>query len=187
MNEHDDLNEQWETRINELLDGELGPQQIAELKGEARKNEKLAQAIIEAYALQARLDELEVERAPDSLRTRLAGIPGSQKEQPARWFGLPRWIPASAMAAVPVLVIAMVMMQPQTQPQDQAGVPEYTEAEIQQAQQDLLTAFAYLDRIGARTGQQIESELAEELSSGVNENITRHMPFTNNPEQEESS
>lgn len=185
------MNEDWETRINELLDGELDPQQVAELRREAENNARLAQDIIDAYALQARLDELDVERAPDSLRAKLAGISGSERKQPVHWFGLPRWVPMGALAAVPVLVIAMVMMQPQpqsqAQPQSQPGAPEYTEAEILQARQDVMTAFAYLDRIGSRTGHHIESELAEELSRGVTKNVSRYIPYTNASEQEENS
>ncbi|HKJ16557.1 MAG TPA: hypothetical protein VJ984_04345 [Xanthomonadales bacterium] len=186
MTDHNNINETWEARINDLLDGELGEDEVAELKREAETNAALAQAIIDAHALQARLDDLQIERAPESLRTRLAEIPDTERPLPeprkaGSWFGLPRWIPAGALAAIPVLVIAMTMMR--SQPQG----PEYTEAEILKAQQEVAIAFAYLDRIGQRAGQQIESELAKELSSGITENVSRYMPYTNHTEQEESS
>jgi len=185
MSKHDNIDETWEARINALLDGELKPQEIDELKTEAQRNAALAQAIIDAYALQAGLDELEVERAPASLRSRLANIPAAyQEKQPKRWFGMPRWAPAGALAAVPLLVIAMVMMQSQPEP---AVQPEFTEAEVLQARQEVMIAFAYLDEITHRAGQQVESEISEELSSGVNRNVTRYMPYTNNSLQEENS
>lgn len=190
MSKQDNINETWEVRINALLDGELNPQEVEALKSEAQHDADLAQAIIDAYALQSGLDELEIERAPASLRSRLAEIPGAEKKQsaekkqPTHWFGMPRWVSAGALAAVPLLVIAMVMMQSQPELAEQ---PEFTEAEILQARQDVIVAFAYLDRIGDRAGRQIESEISEELSSGVNRNVTRYMPYTNNSLQEETS
>ncbi len=190
MTEYDEKAEIREAQINALLDGELGEEEVKALRQAAESDPVLAQAIIDAHALQAGLDELEIERAPDSLRRRLAEIPGTHKgwSRPGkarRWFGMPRWVPAGALAAVPVLVIAMVMMQP-------GGVitpdePEYTEAEILKARQEVALAFAYLDRIGQRTGRQIESELAEELGSEITKNISRYMPYTHHSEQEESS
>jgi anti-sigma factor RsiW len=187
MNEHDDMSEHWEARINALLDGELDQKEVAALKREAERDARLAQAIIDAHALQARFDELEIERAPASLRAQLAKIPRAEKQQSPRWFGFPRWAPVGALAAIPLLVVAMVMMQSPPEQSDQLDQPEYTEAEILKARQDVITAFAYLDRIGARTGQHIESELAEELSRGVNRNVSRYMPYTQQSEQEESS
>lgn len=185
MSKRNNIDERWEARINALLDGELDAQEVAALKREAERNEALAQAIVEAYSLQARLDELEIEPAPASLREKLARIPKTESAHGRRWLGMPKWVPVGAMAAVPLLVVAMVMMtqSPTVGPEQ----PEYTEAEILQARQDVLTAFAYLERVGERTGRQIEGELAEELSSGVNDNVARYMPFTNQSEQEDKS
>jgi len=135
--------------------------------------------------IKAMLKELEIERAPASLRARLKRIPKEESAGSRRWLGMPRWVPVGAMAAVPLLVLAMVMMtqSPTVGPEQ----PEYTEAEILRARQDVLTAFAYLERVGERTGRRIEGELAKELSSGVNDNVARYMPFTNQSEQEDKS
>ena len=76
MKKHDEINEAWESRINDLLDGELNAEEAADLRAEAENDAALAQAIIDAYALQASLDELEIERAPASLRKRLADLGG---------------------------------------------------------------------------------------------------------------
>ena len=189
MSNNEHSNEHWEARINALLDGELDEAEAAALKQEAEHDQALARAIVEAYALQARLDQLEVERAPASLRKRLADIPKMEAPERKRWFGMPRWVPVGAMAAVPLAVIAMVMMQ--SGPTGPVGpgqqAPEYTQQEIMQAQQDLRTAFAYLDRINDRAAREIRAELADELSDGVNDNVTEHMPFTHSSEQEENS
>lgn len=186
MSNQEHSNEHWEARINALLDGELDKAEAAALKKEAEQDQALARAIVEAYALKARLEELEIERAPASLRKRLADIPRSEAPESKRWFGMPRWVPLGAMAAVPLAVIAMVMMQAgPVGPGPQA--PKYTEQEILQARQDLHTAFAYLDRINDRAAREIRSELADELSDGVNDNVTKHMPFTHSSEQEENS
>lgn len=181
MSNQENSSEHWEAQINALLDGELDEHEAAALKQEAEQDQALARAIVEAYALQARLDELEVERAPASLRKRLADIPKSESVGRKRWFGMPRWIPAGAMAAVPLALGAMVMMQ--FLPQQ----PEYSRAEVMQARQDVITAFAYLDRIGARAGREIRGGLAEEFSDGVNDNVAEHMPFTSRSRQEEKS
>ncbi len=181
MTERKELNEQWEARINALLDGELDAEETAELQREAESNAGLAQAIVEAYRLQAMMDQLEIERAPASLRAKLSRIPQTESAADRRWFGMPRWLPVGAVAAVPLLVIAVVMMQSGPRQRD------YTEAEVLQARQDVLTAFAYLDRVGERAGRVIEGELAKEFSDGVNDNVSRYMPFTHQSEQEEKS
>lgn len=181
----ENTDEHREARINALLDGELDQQEAAALRREAEHDPALAAAIVEAHALRAMLDELEIERAPASLRARLKRIPKTESAGRRRWLGMPTWVPIGAMAAVPLLVLAMVMMS--QSPRGGPEQPEYTEAEILQARQDLLTAFAYLDRVGERTGRQIEGALAEELSSGVSDNVAKYMPFTHQSEQEEGS
>jgi hypothetical protein len=186
MSKHDEINESWEARINALLDGELDEQAAAALKQEAEHNQALARAIVDAHALQARIDELEIERAPATLRARLARISKTESASRRRWLGMPRWVPAGALAAVPLLVIAMVMMQATPEPAD-AIQREYSEAEVLQARQDLITALAYLDRVGERAGRQIASDLSRELRNGVNARVAEHMPFTHQSEQEDSS
>lgn len=180
------MSENWEQQINALLDGELDEQEAAALRQEAEGNEALARAIVEAYGLQAKLDELDIEPAPASLRARLARIPKTESADRKRWFGMPKWIPVGAMAAVPLAVIAMVMMTSGPEP-SAPGQPEFTQEEILQAQEDVRIAFAYLDRISGRAGLQMQQQIAKELSSGVNDNVAEHMPFTSHSEQEEKS
>lgn len=180
------VDEYWEAQINALLDGELGPKEAAALRQEAEHNSTLARAIVDAYALQSSLDALEVERAPDSLRARLAEIPRREAAPRSNWFGMPRWVAAGAMAALPLAVVAMLMMQaPENGPAPQQ--PEFTQEQIEQATRDVQTAFAYLDRIGERTGLEIHGQLAKELSHGVNDNVADHMPFTSRSKREENS
>ena len=111
MSNQSQIDEDMEERINALLDGELDESEAAALKRDAEKDQALARAIVDAYALRAQLDELEIERAPASLRARLAKIPKTESAGGNSWFGLPRWIPLGAMAAIPLAVVAMVMMQ----------------------------------------------------------------------------
>lgn len=181
MSRKDTIDEHWEARINALLDGELAEDEIAALKAEAEHNRALARAIVDAHAVQAMIEDLEIERAPASLRKKLSRIPRTESAGNRTWLGMPGWAPVGAMAAIPLVVIAMVMMQPGP------SQPEYTQAEVLRARQEVLTAFAYLDRIGERTGRKIENELAEELSDSVNDTVGRYMPFTHQSEQEEES
>ncbi len=78
MNEYDD---KWEDLINALMDGELSAADAELLKAEASDDRELARAIIEAYQLQQAMDDIHVERAPDSLRKRLRAIPVRSSSQ----------------------------------------------------------------------------------------------------------
>lgn len=165
--------EEWEAQVNALLDGELDTESTDALKRAAADDSELAQAIIQAYELQRDMDQLKVERAPASLRRKLARIP---REQKVRWQP-PRWAFATAMAAVPLLVISITVLQPR-QP---------SAAEIEQARQDLAVAFAYIDKVGSRTGSVLNSVLATELQEGVTDNISENIPYTETSQQEKKS
>ena len=167
MNEYD---EKWEDRINALLEGELSDTDAEALKTQAADDRDLARAIIEAYQLQQAMDAVHVERAPASLRKRLNAIPREQKAESrpgfaARFFE-PRW--AMTLAAIPLAIIAVNLMQPKTP----------SGAEIAKARQDLAIAFAYIDRAGNITGREIESAvgntMADALSGSVNRTIKLH-------------
>ena len=128
--------------------------------------------------LAAMLEQLEMERAPARLRRRLRRIPREERQRERPWgWQPPRWALAPAFAVVPLLVIGLVLMQPR-QP---------SEAEIEQARQDLAVAFAYLDKVGYRTGAEIQNVLDREISHGVKDNLSRHIPFTEQAHKENST
>jgi hypothetical protein len=121
---------------------------------------------------------LGVEKAPASLRRRLRRIPREQGFGAREaWWQPPRWAMAPALAAVPLLVLTFVMLQPR-QP---------SQADIEQARQDLALAFAYMDRAGSRTGNEIQRALDESLGVTVKDNLSRNIPFTEQFRKEESS
>lgn len=140
-----------EARINDLLEGRLDDSEAERLKRDAQADHELATAIIDAFQLQKAMAELKVERAPASLRRRLRKIPAQSR--PA--WQQPRWV--LAYATVPVLALAMVMMQPSSP----------SAAEIEKARQDLAVAFAYIDRVSVRTSHTIQSEIGSEMSRAV--------------------
>jgi len=84
---------------------------------------------------------------------------------------------APAFAAIPLLVLAVVLMQPR-QP---------SPADVEQARQDLAIAFAYLDKVGYRTGSEIQSVLGGELRHSVKGNLSEHIPFTEQSRKEETT
>ncbi len=137
--------------------------------------------------LEAMLAELEIEKAPASLTSRLNRIPEQESragtsrvsEWFGRWFGnpAPRWAMAPALAAVPLIVLAVVLMQ------DRGP----SAAEVEQARQDLAVAFAYLDKAGVRTGNEIQNILGGELRHSVKEPLSEHMPFTEQFRKEETT
>lgn len=176
MNTYDDNreNKSREEQINALLDGELGEAEAEELKNAAKDDTELARKIVEAYQLQQMMAALPQDRAPASLTKRLLAVPAEQKaEKRARqetrlktgqkagrsqasrnWFR-PGWV--MAVAAVPLVVIAMNMMQPK-QPSPQ---------EIAQARHDLAIAFAYLDKAGRMTGREIENQVGNTMTDAI--------------------
>jgi len=164
MNEYD---EKWEDRINALLDGELSAEDADLLKAEATDDRQLARAIVEAYQLQQAMDEIKVERAPDSLRKRLKAIPRQHRRTPK--FGLlqPRW--AMALAVIPLVVIAVSLMRPDT---PSAG-------EIAQARQEMAIAFAYLDKAGVITGREIESVVGHTMANAVTGSVNKAIQSQN--------
>ena len=164
MNEYD---EKWEDKINALLDGELSAADAELLKSEATDDRELARAIIEAYQLQQAMDSVKVERAPDSLRKRLRAIPAEQRPKPVFRLFQPRWV--TALASIPLVIIAVSLMQPDTP----------SEAEIAQARQDMAIAFAYLDRAGVITGREIESTVGQTMANAVTHSVNRAIQSQN--------
>jgi len=164
MNEYD---EKWEDRINALLDGELSAADADLLKAEASDDRDLARAIIEAYQLQQAMDEVHVERAPASLRKRLRTIPREQRPSPVFNLFQPRWV--AALAVVPLVVIAVSLMRPDTP----------SASEIAQARQELAIAFSYLDKAGAITGREIESTVGQTMANAVTGSVNRAIKSQN--------
>ena len=169
MNKYD---EKWEERINALLDGDLSNEDAELLKAEASDDRELARAIIEAYQLQKAMDTIHVERAPDSLRKKLKVIPRQQR--PAFSFNLlqPRWV--TALAVVPLVMISVSLMQPDTP----------SAAEITQARQDLALAFAYLDKAGQLTGREIESTIGTTMSQAIAGSVIKNIQSQNETSKE---
>jgi anti-sigma factor RsiW len=162
MNEYDDKSEgKWEKQINALLDGELNQTDADELKSEATDDRDLARAIVEAYQLQQAMDEIHVERAPSSLNKRLLAIPREHAPR-INWLQ-PRW--AMALAAIPLVIITLTVMQP--------GTP--SAGEIAQARHDLAIAFAYLDKAGQMTGREIESKVGNTMSDAITGSVIRNI------------
>ena len=131
--------------------------------------------------INAMMEQLTVEKAPASLSRRLQRIPREERRKDNRWSWLmpgqfPRWAMAPAFAAIPLLVLTVVLMQPR-QP---------SPADVEQARQDLAIAFAYLDKVGYRTGSEIQAVLGGELRHSVKDTLSEHIPFTEQSRKEET-
>jgi len=162
MKKYDDGNDgKWEQQINALLDGELDKTDADQLKAAAVNDRDLARAIIEAHQLQQAIDEVGVERAPPSLTNRLYAIPREQK--PKRMFSLwqPRWL--TTMAAIPLAIIVLTLVQTDT--------PSATE--LAQARQELALAFAYIEKAGSVTGREIELSVGHTMADAVTGSVNR--------------
>lgn len=159
-NDRPDMND-WEDQINALLDGELDDAEAEALKSAAEQDQSLARAIIEAYQLQQALANIAIEPAPPSLRRKLKRVPRQQRARERRVSLPPRWV--AALALIPLVVIGI----------SQLGPREPSEEEIAQARQDLAIAFAYLGKVGRRTGLEIESTVGEEMNDAVTGNMVK--------------
>lgn len=145
------------------------------------KDDKTLDAQIEQV-----MEQLTIEKAPANLSARLNRIPEeeSRKERlkADRWSWLkagpfPRWAMVPAFAAVPLLAAVVILMQPR-QPS-----PE----EVELARQELAVAFAYLDKVGYRTGTEIKTVIGDELRHSVKDPLSEHMPFTKQSLKEETT
>ncbi|GMR15089.1 MAG: hypothetical protein BMS9Abin30_0709 [Gammaproteobacteria bacterium] len=164
MNKYDG---KWERQINELLDGELGETDAEELKSAASDDRELARNIVEAFQLKQLMDGLHVERAPASLRKRLRSIPREQRSAPGlRWLQ-PRWV--AALAAVPLVLIAVSLMQPKTPSAE----------EVATARQELAIAFSYIDKAGQFTRREIELTVGQTMADAVTGSVNRTIKFQN--------
>ena len=144
------------------------------------QDERKEQPTSEAWEaeLGAMMEGLGVEKAPASLRRKLRRIPREEKRRDRQWsWQQPRWVLVPAMAAAAVLAVGIAVMQPR-QP---------SQAEIEQARQELAVAFAYLDRVGHRTGDEIDSILGGELRDTVKGNLTKHLLFNEQSLEEETT
>lgn len=132
------------------------------------------------------MKQLEIEKAPATLTARLHRIPEEESRKPVpgkkgwSWLrgpGFRQWALVPALAAVPLVVIVVMMLQPK-QPSHE---------EIVQARHDLAVAFAYIDKVGLLTGNEIQTVIGTELRHTVKENLSEHIPFTEQSQKEKST
>ncbi|MFT5140035.1 MAG: hypothetical protein ACI9H8_001834 [Lysobacterales bacterium] len=176
MNEHDKetISETREEKINALLEGDLDETESEALKLAASSDQELARSIVDAYQLQRAMENVQLERAPASLRRSLKKIP--RQNRPLLFQ--PRW--AMAFAVVP-LVIVSVMVLRSTQPLEiqepgpLAGLSSAELVKLEQARADLAVAFAYIELVGDRTSNRIESKIGGEMSKAVAGSIFRNI------------
>jgi len=173
MKNYDD---NWELKINDLLDGELSERDAAELKAAANDDAELASRIVDAYQLQQIMAGMPKDRAPASLTKRLLAIPAEQQAstptQRRTWFQ-PRW--AVALAAVPLAIIALNFLQPNMLQPDLMQPREPSAAEIAQARHDLAIAFAYLDKAGRITSREIENQVGDTMTDAIAGSVLKNV------------
>ena len=125
---------------------------------------------------------LSIEKAPASLRRRLRRIPIEEGDRTRWWERLlapataPRWVLVPALA-VSLLVVGVVLVMPR-QP---------SQADVVQARQDLAVAFHYIEEAGLVTRKEIKTVLGDGLRHPVKDNLSEHIPFTEQFRKEETS
>ena len=135
--------------------------------------------------------QLGVEKAPPGLTRRLYRIP-AEEGYAAGWrkllrpVAVPRWVLVPAFAAA-LLVIGVVLTLPEPGQQEPGLADRPSQAEVLQARQDLALAFKYIDKAGVLAGREIQSILGEELIHPVKDNLSKHIPFTEQSLKEETT
>lgn len=179
-----------EADVNALLDGELDAAATESLKSAAAMDNRLAQAIVEAWQLQQGMDQLQLDKAPLSLRRRLKRIPREQKAAAGQSiFRPPHWAIAGSLASAMLLVVALLLDPAADEAPDsdsmQSAIAGQSDAlRAEQTQRELEIAFFYLDKIGMRLGQEIQAVLKDEISAPVKDNISKYMPYTGQSQKE---
>ena len=190
--------EDREIRINALLDGELDETSSAALKAAAEEDRLLARALVEAWQLQRSLDDLQMERAPASLRRKLDRIPSEHdKRRPV--FGVPLWALAGGLGVAAALAVGLNLLQREVAPEGVHSVglpppgaehallaPEFDAARVEQTRRELKIAFHYLDKAGFRVGRQINEVLNDELSAPIKKNVSRIIPHSGQSPKEKN-
>jgi len=179
----------WEKQINALLDGELDAASAEGLEAAAAQDSDLARLIVDAWNLRKNMDQLQLERAPASLRRKLRRIPRQHRlANPRRVRVLPGWVLAGGAAAIVLVAVAMMMGKPAGQavmnPSSGASLGASDAVRAEQARRELAIAFYYLDKVGLRVEQQIHGVLNDELSAPVKDNLSKHMPYTGRSHKE---
>jgi hypothetical protein len=146
--------------------------------------------------LDALFRQLGVEKAPPSLTRRLHRIPREEGYAAGwrKWLrpaAVPRWVLVPAFAAA-LLAVGIVLTLPELTVPDptvlEPTVPHRpSQAEVLQARQDLALAFKYIDKAGVITGREIQSVLGDGLIHPVKDNLSKHIPFTEQSLKEETS
>ena len=132
--------------------------------------------------LDALFEQLEIESAPASLTRRLYRIPQEQQGRAPWWRRLllpgqaPRWVLVPALAAA-LLAVGVILILPRQPSQE----------EVFQARHDLAVAFSYIDKAGMLTGREIHAVLGGELRDPVKQNLSKHIPFTEQFRKEETT
>ena len=127
-------------------------------------------------------DGLSIEKAPANLRRRLRRIPIEEGGRTRWWERLlapataPRWVLVPALA-VSLLVVGLVLVMPR-QP---------SQADVLQARQELALAFRYIEQAGQTASQEIRTVLGEGVRHPVKDNLSEHIPFTEQFRKEETS
>ncbi|MEJ8568757.1 hypothetical protein [Elongatibacter sediminis] len=171
-----------EAAINALIDGELDEAGIERLRAAAADDRALAQAIVDAWRLQKSLDDLQLERAPSRLSRKLRRIPREQRRARVAW---PRRVAAGAFASA--VLAAFAMMMTVGDPSGEDALDTEQQARAASAARDLAIAFHYLDKVGLRAGNRIQSVLADEVAEPVTRNFSRHLPYTEQARKEKHS
>ena len=141
--------------------------------------------------LDALFKQLGVEKAPPGLTRRLYRIPAEEGyavgwRKLLRPAAVPRWVLVPAFAAA-LLAIGVVLTLPEPGQQEPGLADRPSQAAVLQARQDLALAFKYIDKAGVLAGREIQSVLGEELIHPVKDNLSKHIPFTEQSLKEETT
>ena len=147
MTERDDLQDQ---QLDALLNGSLTDADARLLRQRLRQADSRDTQVLAPLLPR-------VEKVPPALARRIRRLPA---QQPYSRPSLLRWTEAVSVAAVVTLSVLVLY---------QAGNRQHAPSprEVEQAREELLVAFSYLEQIGQRTGLRISHEIGDTMSENL--------------------
>ena len=149
-------------RVEAYVDGALARDERRLFEDALEKDPALREAVALARRVRTDLRAIEAPRCPDAVTEAVLSAtsrewrsrPGVSQWLSGLWLPARAWRPALAIVAAIILVVVGLL-----QPWNTAPEPTYSQADVQEALDEVKWTLAYLNGVGARTGQTIRQEV----------------------------
>lgn len=158
------LETEWaRDRIEGYLDGDLAGEDLLRFERELETSFALREELAQAQKTLAEIRALPRLECPDRVTERIyratVDAPRGEREPLRGRFSFWGWPSLGFAACAAALLVVLSLNRGPFKGPAKALAPVYTEAEIEQAEQQLRSTFAYLAGVGVRTGAFVGEEV----------------------------